>query len=50
VSDPLAGVEGSSSILYLETDIFPGLAITENNPGLEATAYGMLADFVRAVA
>jgi homoserine dehydrogenase len=50
LSDPLAGVEGSSSILYLETDIFPGLAITENNPGLEATAYGMLADFVRAVA
>jgi homoserine dehydrogenase len=50
LSDPLAAVEGTSSILYLETDIFPGLAITENNPGLEATAYGMLADFVRAVA
>ena len=49
LSDPLAAVEGTSSILYLETDIFPGLAITENNPGLEATAYGMLADFVRAV-
>jgi homoserine dehydrogenase len=49
LSDPLAAVEGTSSILYLETDIFPGLAIAENNPGLEATAYGMLADFVRAV-
>jgi hypothetical protein len=35
--------------VYFETDIFTGLAITENNPGLEATAYGMLADFVRAV-
>ncbi|MGA8150235.1 MAG: homoserine dehydrogenase [Terriglobales bacterium] len=49
LSDPLAWVTGTSSIVYFETDIFPGLAITENNPGLEATAYGMLADFVRAV-
>ena len=49
LSDPLAWVAGRSSIVYFETDIFPGLAITENNPGLEATAYGMLADFVRAV-
>jgi homoserine dehydrogenase len=50
LSDPLAWVAGTSSIVYFETDIFPGLAITENNPGLETTAYGMLADFVRAVA
>ena len=49
LSDPLAWVARTSSIVYLETDIFPGLAITENNPGIEATAYGMLADFVRAV-
>lgn len=49
LSDPMAWVAGTSSIVYFETDIFPGLAITENNPGLEATAYGMLADFVRAV-
>jgi homoserine dehydrogenase len=48
-SDPLAWVEGTSSIVQFETDIFPALTITENNPGLEATAYGMLADFVRAV-
>jgi homoserine dehydrogenase len=49
LSDPLAWVSGTSSIVYFETDVFPGLAITENNPGLEATAYGMLADFVSAV-
>ena len=49
LSDPLAWVAATSSIVYFETDIFPGLAITENNPGLDATAYGMLADFVRAV-
>ena len=48
-SGPLASVEGTSSILQLETDIFPLLTITEDNPGLEATAYGMLADFIRAV-
>ena len=50
LSDPLAWVAGTSSIVYFETDVFPGLAITENNPGLEATAYGMLADFVHAIA
>lgn len=49
LSDPMAWVGGTSSILCFETDIFPGLAFTENNPGLEATAYGMLADFVEAV-
>jgi homoserine dehydrogenase len=49
LSDPMAWVEGTSSIIYFDTDVFPGLAITENNPGLEATAYGMLADFVKAV-
>jgi len=50
LSDPMAWVAGTSSIVYFETDIFPGLAITEVDPGVEATAYGMLADFVRAVA
>ncbi len=49
LSDPMAWVAGTSSIVYFETDIFPGLAITEIDPGVEATAYGMLADFVRAV-
>jgi homoserine dehydrogenase len=48
LSDPLAWVAGTSSIVYFETDIFPGLCITEENPGLYATAYGMLADFVKA--
>lgn len=47
--DPMASVSGTSSIICFETDIFPRLVITENNPGLDATAYGMLADFVRAV-
>ncbi len=46
---PMARISGTSSYVYFETDIFPGLAVTEENPGLYATAYGLLADFVRAV-
>lgn len=49
LSDPMALVNGTSSIVQFETDIFPGITITEENPGLYATAYGMLADFIRAV-
>ncbi|MGC1453123.1 MAG: hypothetical protein WA830_24095, partial [Candidatus Sulfotelmatobacter sp.] len=48
-TQPMARITGTSSYIYFETDIFPGLAITEENPGLYATAYGLLADFVRAV-
>jgi homoserine dehydrogenase len=46
-TSPMAKISGTSSYIYFETDIFPGLALTEENPGLYATAYGMLADFVR---
>ena len=49
-AQPMARITGTSSYVYFETDIFPGLAITEENPGLYATAYGLLADFVRAAA
>jgi len=49
LTDPLALVNGTSSMICFETDIFPALTITENDPGVETTAYGMLADFVRAV-
>jgi homoserine dehydrogenase len=48
LTDPMALVSGTSSIIQFETDIFPGLTLTEENPGLYATAYGMLADFIRA--
>ena len=47
-TQPMARITGTSSYVYFETDIFPGLAITEENPGLYATAYGLLADFIRA--
>ncbi len=48
-TQPMAKIAGTSSYVYFETDIFPGLAITEENPGLYATAYGLMADFMRAV-
>jgi homoserine dehydrogenase len=47
-SDPLAGLEGSSSALRFDLDVF-GLSFVEHNPGVEATGYGLLADFLRAV-
>lgn len=48
-SDPLAQVAGTSSLVSFETDMFPALAIHEINPGLDAVAYGLLTDFLRAV-
>jgi homoserine dehydrogenase len=47
-SDPLANLEGTSSAIRFDLDVF-SFSIVEHNPGIEATAYGMLADFVRAV-
>jgi homoserine dehydrogenase len=47
-SDPLANLEGSSSAVRFDLDVF-GLSIVEHNPGIDATGYGLLADFIRAV-
>ncbi len=47
--DPLASVLGTSSLIHFELDVLPGLTIIEHNPGPETTAYGLLADFLRAV-
>jgi homoserine dehydrogenase len=48
-SDPLANLEGTSSAIRFDLDVF-GLSFVEHNPGIEATGYGLLADFIRAVA
>jgi len=47
-SDPLASMAGTTSCLHFDTDVF-GLTIIEHKPGVVATAYGLLADFIRAV-
>ena len=47
-SDPLANLEGTSSAIHFDLDVF-GLSLVEHNPEIEATGYGLLADFLRAV-
>jgi homoserine dehydrogenase len=47
-SDPLANLEGTSSAIRFDLDVF-SLSFVEHNPGIEATGYGLLADFLRAV-
>jgi homoserine dehydrogenase len=49
LDDPLAQVHGASLLIAFETDIFKELMISERDPGPEATAYGMLSDFINAV-
>lgn len=46
--DPLAGVEGTSLSIHFELDILPGLTLTARQPDLRSTAYGLLADFIKA--
>lgn len=46
--DPLANLEGSSSAIRFDMDVF-GLSIVEHNPGIDATGYGLVADLIRAV-
>jgi homoserine dehydrogenase len=48
LTDPLASLAGTTSCLHFDTDVF-GLTIIEHKPGVVATAYGLLADFLRAV-
>lgn len=47
MSDAMAGLEGSSSAIRFDLDVF-GISLMEHNPGIEATGYGLLADLVRA--
>jgi homoserine dehydrogenase len=47
LSDPLARLEGTTSAIRFDLDVF-GLSIIEHKAGVVATAYGLLADFIRA--
>lgn len=47
--DALYSVRGTSLAVGFETDVFRELFIAERDPGPEATAYGMLCDFINAV-
>ena len=47
---PLYQVDGTTSIVQFETDVLGSLSIIEKDPGPHTTAYGLLADFLNAVA
>jgi homoserine dehydrogenase len=47
--DPLYYVEGTSSSITFQTDVLGDLTIRGDNPGTMTTAYGLLADFIRAI-
>lgn len=49
VDSPLYGVEGTSSIVQVESDVLGKLSIIEEDPGPQTTAYGLMADFLNAV-
>jgi homoserine dehydrogenase len=48
MSDPLALLEGTTSALRFDMDVF-GLSVIEHKAHVIATAYGLLGDFIRAV-
>ena len=47
LADPFARVEGTGSILRLTTDILGKLVLTEEDPDLSTTAYGVISDLFR---
>jgi homoserine dehydrogenase len=47
--DALYNVMGTSSAVTFVSDVLGDLTITETDPGPHTTAYGLLADFIRAV-
>lgn len=49
VDSPLYGVEGTTSIVQIESDVLGKLSLIEEDPGPHTTAYGLLADFLNAV-
>ena len=49
MESPFYNVEGTSSIIQLNTDMLQNLTLIESDPGPLTTAYGLLADFINAV-
>jgi homoserine dehydrogenase len=46
IFDPLAAIRGLSNILILNTDTMKELAIVENNPTVEQTAFALFSDLI----
>jgi homoserine dehydrogenase len=47
VTSALGSVCGTSNVLVLETDLMGEIAIVENDPGVEQTAYALLSDMIQ---
>lgn len=47
--NPMFTVDGTTSIVQVETDVLGKLSLIEDDPGPQTTAYGLLADFINAV-
>jgi homoserine dehydrogenase len=47
-TDPLSTVRGTSLAIHFELDVIPGLTVVSHRPNLQSTAYGLLADFIKA--
>jgi len=45
-SSVLGGVRGTSNVLVLKTDVMGEIAIVENDPGIDQTAYALLSDMI----
>jgi len=45
MTDPMASLEGTSSAIRFDLDVMEHFSLVEHNPGIEATGYGLLADF-----
>ena len=47
ITSVLGSVRGTSNALAIETDLMGEIAIVENNPGVDQTAYALLSDMIR---
>ncbi|MBT3239963.1 MAG: homoserine dehydrogenase [Chloroflexi bacterium] len=47
--NPMFTVDGTTSIVQVETDVLGKLSLIEDDPGPHTTAYGLLADFINSV-
>jgi homoserine dehydrogenase len=47
LSSPLGCVRGTTNVLIIETDLMGEIAIVENEPGVDQTAYALLSDLIR---
>jgi homoserine dehydrogenase len=46
IFDPLVAIRGLGNILILNTDTMRELAIVENNPSVDQTAYALFSDLI----